>query len=99
MRSMVLCCLLAAGCVTSPVVPLDDGNYVSSVHTFFGATTRSQLVDKATSEAQDYCAQQGKVAHVKNAVGTGYVGLTNLSSNVVFSCETPINTPPPQAQR
>lgn len=87
--ALVLALVALSGCVTSPVVALDDGNYVASVHTFFGVADRSQLVAKATAEAVDYCAKEGKLAKVKNAVGTGVMGLTNLSGNVVFSCETP----------
>lgn len=90
MKHVLFASVLAlAGCVTSPVVPLDDSNYVASIHTFFGLADRSQLVKQASSDAQDYCEKQGKIAHVKNAVGTGYPGLTNLSGNVVFSCEPP----------
>ena len=89
----VLALFALSGCVTTPVLSLDDGNYVASVHTFFGLADRSQLIDRSITQAIDYCAKEGKLAHVKNAVGTGVPGLTNLSGNVVFSCEAP------QAQR
>lgn len=85
---LVASALMLAGCVTSPVVDLDGDNHLASVHTFFGVADRSQLVDKASAEANAYCAKEGKVAHVKNAVGTGVPGLTNLSGSVVFACET-----------
>lgn len=88
MRSLTLAALLAlAGCVTSPVVPLDEnGNYLVSIHTFFGVTTQGRLIEKAAVAADDYCAKSGKVAHIKNSMGTGVTGLTNLSGNVVFTC-------------
>lgn len=88
MRYLTLTALLAlAGCVTSPIVPLDEnGNYLVSIHTAFGLTTPRRLRDKAAAAADDYCAQSGKMAHIKQAIGTGVPLLTNLSGNVVFTC-------------
>jgi uncharacterized protein (UPF0333 family) len=89
MRYLILTAVLVlTGCITAPVVPLDEGNYLASVHTMFGLTSPRALNAKAADEADEYCAQTGRTAHIKNRLSTGVVGLTNLSGNVVFSCVT-----------
>lgn len=88
MRSLIIVAALLAlaACVTSPVVELDTGNYLVSIHTVFGVTTQGQLIEKASAAADAYCAKKGEEAHIKNSNGSGITGLTNLSGNVVFSC-------------
>ena len=88
MRYLILTMVLLAGCVTSPVVPLDEGNYLVSIHTIFGLTPPRALTTKAAAQADEYCAQSGGTAHIKNMFGTGVPGLSTLSGNVVFSCVT-----------
>lgn len=97
MRSLILttALLALAACVTSPVVELDTGNYLVSIHTVFGVTTQGQLIEKAAAAAEQYCEEHNLVAHIKNSVGAGITGLTNLSGNVVFSCVTPGTSSPP----
>lgn len=80
--------LALAGCVTSPVTQLDGGDYLVAVHTFFGVSTRSVLIDRATAEAVAFCDKRGEMARLINATGTGVPGLTNLSGDVVFRCVT-----------
>lgn len=87
--------LVLAGCVTSPVTPLDGGDYLVAVHTFFGVSTPSALVDHATAQAVAFCSKRGETAQLVKAVGTGVPGLTNLSSDVVFRCVAA--APPPSA--
>lgn len=82
--------LATAGCVTSPVTKLDDqGDYVIAKHSVLGVSSQSALTDQATADADEFCATQGKVAHVKNAVTTGVPGLTSMGTNVVFDCVVP----------
>lgn len=91
MRYLILMSVLTlTACVTSPVVPLDEnGNYLVSIHTFYGLTSARAMRDRAAGAADDYCELSGKTAHIKQAIGTGVPGLTNLSGNVVFTCITP----------
>lgn len=90
MRYLIPAALLTlAGCVTSPVVPLDDGSYLVSMHTAFSLTPKDTLIEKTAVEAQAFCAKSGKDAHIKQSVATGTVGLTSKSANVVFTCVAP----------
>jgi hypothetical protein len=81
--------LALTGCVTSPVVKLDEGNYLVSVHTVFGLNPPRGLKAKAADEADEYCAQSGKTAHIKNWFGTGLPPFSTLSGDVVFTCIAP----------
>jgi hypothetical protein len=90
MRYLLLTALLAiAGCVTSPVMPLDDGSYLVSMHTAFSITPKGTLIEKAAIEAQAFCAKSGKDALVKNSQATGIFGVTSKNANVVFTCVAP----------
>lgn len=80
---------LLSGCVTSPVLILDGGNYLVTKHTAFPLMTPSTLIEKTAIEAQDYCAKESKNALIKSSLVTGIQGLTSQSANVVFSCVTP----------
>src|SRR5258708_5571933 len=87
MRYLILTAvLILTGCVTSPVVPLDDGNYMVSIHARYGLISPRTLLMKAADEADDYCALTGKTAHI---ISTGVPGFTNLSGNVFFTCIAP----------
>lgn len=87
MRYLTLAALLTlAGCVTSPVLPLDDGSYLVSMHTGFSLTPKGTLIEKAAIEAQSFCAKSGNDALIKNSMATGIVGLTSKSASVVFNC-------------
>ena len=77
---------LLTGCVTSPVAQLTQGTYTLSVNAAFGGTSRSALGNKAFGEADDFCAKQGKVAHLINKNDAGFAGITNTSVTIAFSC-------------
>lgn len=90
MRSLTLAALLVlAGCVTSPVVPLDDGSYLVSMHTGLGSMPKSTLIEKTAVKAQEFCAMSGKNALIKTSQASGIWGLTSQSANVVFTCVAP----------
>ena len=87
MRYLILAALLAlAGCVTSPVVPLDDGSYLISMHTGLSLTRKDTLIEKTAIKAQEYCAESGKDALIKTSLATGLWGLTSKNANVIFTC-------------
>lgn len=77
--------LLLAACVTSPVAELTPGTYTLSVNAAFGTSSRSTLEEKAFKEADDFCAKQGKLAHLVNKNDTGFYG-TLTSATIAFSC-------------
>lgn len=81
-----------AGCVVSPVAQLTDSTYTLSVNAAFGSSSRSALEDKAFKEADNFCAKQGKVAHLINKNDTGFYG-TLTSATIAFSCVA--STPEP----
>lgn len=92
MRYLIPAALLSlAGCVTSPVMPLDDGSYLVSMHTGLGSMPKSTLIEKTAVKAQEFCAMSGKNALIKTSQATGIWGLTSKSANVVFTCVA--NTP------
>ena len=90
MRSITalgLACAVVAGCVTSPVAQLTEGTYTLSVNAAFGSSSRSALEGKAFKEADEFCAKQGKLAHLINKNDTGAYG-TLTSATIAFSCVT-----------
>lgn len=90
MRLSLFCAAaLLGGCVTSPIQQLTEGTYTVSINTALGLTTRSALQDKAIDRAEEFCAKQGKVAHLINENGAGVVGLTNVGVTIAFSCVQP----------
>lgn len=78
--------LILTGCVTSPVVPLEDGSYLVSMHTGLSFTRNDTLIEKTAVKAQAYCAQSGKDALIKTSLATGLWGLTSKNANVIFTC-------------
>jgi len=81
--------LILAGCATSPVTPLDEGNYAVTVNSLFGTGSRSRMMDRATEEATDFCAQRGQIAQIRNANETGVMAVTPLSTQIIFKCAPP----------
>lgn len=87
MRYLIPAALLVlTGCVTSPIVPLDDGSYLVSMHTALSLTSKDALIEKTAIKAQDYCAKSGRDALVKTSLATGLWGLTSKNANVIFTC-------------
>ena len=90
MRTLTLAAFLPlAGCVTSPVVPLDNNTYLVSMHTGWSLMSRDTLVEKSAIAAQAFCQKSGQDARVKTSTATGIHGLTSQSASVVFTCVAP----------
>ena len=75
-----------AACVTSPVAELVPGTYTVSVNSSFAGTSRSALRAKVADRADEFCAKQGKVAHVINENVAGVTGFTAAGVTLAFSC-------------
>lgn len=76
------------GCASvSPVATLESGVYTLSVQNVSTWGSRSQVITKAADQANEFCARQGKAAHLVNAVDNGTPGLMPLQSTIVFRCE------------
>jgi hypothetical protein len=78
--------LVLAGCVTSPVAELVPGTYTVSVNSSFAGSSRTALYAKVTGRADEFCAKQGKVAHVINENAAGVTGITAAGVTLAFSC-------------
>lgn len=90
MRTLILPALLVlTACVTSPVVTLEDGSYLISMHTGWGLMPHDTLIEKTAVKAQAFCAQRGQDALIKNSLATGLPILTSQNANVVFTCVAP----------
>lgn len=78
---------LLTGCASvSPIATLEPGVYTLSVQNVSSFGSRSQVIDKATEEASDFCGKQGKSAHLVNAMDNGTPGFATLQSTIVFRC-------------
>lgn len=87
MRYLIPAALLSlSGCVTSPIVPLDDGTYLVSMHTGWGLMPHGTLIEKTAIKAQAFCAKSGQDALIKNSLATGIPVLTSQSANAIFTC-------------
>lgn len=83
---MLVLGMLLAGCVTSPVQPLDDGYNVITTQDWTTLSTGQVQTNRAMKQASAYCSSNGKVAVLKSSSETGITGITPLASTVVFKC-------------
>lgn len=76
-----------SGCVTSPIVVLDKDNYFVTVHAVVAHPR--ELRNRATAAADEFCAKDGKTAHIRSSFDTGITSTGSL----VFTCVPAENVP------
>jgi putative hemolysin len=85
---IVILIFVLTGCSSvSPVTPYGKDTYIIGAQDGgMGTKTTAQLQVMAAQQANEYCAKQGKVMHVRNTKGQTGSSWEAASAGLIFSC-------------
>jgi hypothetical protein len=87
MKNLLACALALTlgGCVSSKVATLEPGVYTLSFTDLTGFGSRTQAMQRAVEDADEYCGP-GKAAHLVNMVDGRTMPLAPFQASIVFRC-------------